>query len=245
MIAEGQEPRGDAADARRGGPFGIEAALDVLAQDGLVAFPTETVWGLACRAQSPVAVSRLRGFKGRDAGKPVSVLIDSPRRLEALGAEPSRAALRLVEAFWPGPLTLVVRCRQPLAPGVAGADGRVGVRCSPHPVAQALAAGAFARGLGPVTATSLNRSGEDPARERTAALRVAGADPGRPVAVTGGEAGGGAPSTVVDASGEWVAVVREGAIPAADVLARATAVADDSGPAHPEASSDDRPEESR
>lgn len=211
---------------------GLAAALDVLADDGLVAFPTETVWGLACRAGSPAAVARLRRFKGRDADKPVSVLIDVPQRLDDLGAEPSDAARRLAAAFWPGPLTLVLRCRRALAPGIAGADGRVGVRCSPHPVAKALAAGAFARGLGPVTATSLNRSGDEPARSRSAALCVAGADASIPIVVTRGEAGGGEPSTVVDASGARVAVVREGAIPVAEVLARAAdpAGADDPAP---------------
>jgi L-threonylcarbamoyladenylate synthase len=232
-------------------PAGLAAALDALAEDGLVAFPTETVWGLACRAGSPAAVARLRRFKGRDADKPVSVLIDVPQRLDDLGAEPSDAARRLAAAFWPGPLTLVLRCRRALAPGIAGADGRVGVRCSPHPVAKALAAGAFARGLGPVTATSLNRSGDEPARSRAAALRIAAADASIPIVVTSGEAGGGEPSTVVDASGARVALVREGAIPAAEVLARAadSAVADDpvpstcisssSIPSSPDASSPD------
>lgn len=194
-----------------------ERALDCLAGDGLVAFPTETVWGLGARAESPAAVARLRAFKGRDADKPVAVLLDRPERVHELEVELSVAALRLVDAFWPGPLTLVARCGHALAPGVAGPDGTVGFRCSPHPVAAALAAGSFARGLGPMTATSLNRSGESPARTAVEAGRVARRVPG--VVVTRGEAGGASPSTVVDATGTTPTVLREGAIPRSAVRA--------------------------
>ncbi len=192
-------------------------ALDVLAADGLVAFPTETVWGLAALAESPIAVDRLRAFKGRDADKPLAVLVDRPERLPEIGVVLGAGAARLAAAFWPGPLTIVSRSvprsgssARPLAPGVAGADGSIGIRCSPHPVAGALAAGALDRGLGPVTATSLNRSGEEPARTTDEALRVAARDP--EIFVLQGEAGGAEPSTVVDATSDTLSVLREGAI---------------------------------
>lgn len=190
-------------------------ALEVLAEDGLVAFPTETVWGLAVRAESPRAVARLHGFKGRDAAKPVAVLVDRCDRLAEIGVRLGPAGARLAAAFWPGPLTLVCTCTRSLAPGVAAADGSVGVRCSPHPVAAALAAAALERGLGPLTATSLNRSGDAPARDIAEAMRVAAADPA--IFVVRGEAGGAAPSTVVDVTGEALVVLREGAIPARSI----------------------------
>lgn len=186
------------------------SALDVLADDGLVAFPTETVWGLAARAVSEKAVAALRDFKGRNHDKPFSILLDGPDRAAEVAAEWCDPARKLADAFWPGPLTLVVLCGQALAPGVAAADGSIGLRCSPHPVAAALAGGAFDRGLGPVTATSLNRRGEPPARDRREARRICG----DVIAMLEGEAGGELASTVVDATTAPPRMLREGAIPA-------------------------------
>ena len=211
----------------------VEAALDVLADDGLVAFPTETVWGLAARAESPEAVGRLRAFKGHDGDKSVSVMVDGPERLAELGVELDPRAGALARAFWPGPLTIVTKCRCSFAPGVAAPDGSVGLRCSPHPSAAALAGGALDRGLGPVTATSLNRSGEEPARNVTEAVRVVEAmrnvqvGPDIPVVLVSGETGGGEPSTVVDVTGDDLHILREGAISSSRV--RAAAKAEDIG----------------
>ncbi|MEN8160946.1 MAG: Sua5/YciO/YrdC/YwlC family protein, partial [Myxococcota bacterium] len=98
--------------------------------------------------------------------------------------------------------------RAKLAAGVAGASGAVGLRCSPHPVAAGLARLARRRGVGPLTATSLNRSGEPDCRTRADAERIAGAE--IPL-VDGSDAGGEPPSSVVDATGEAV-VLREGAL---------------------------------
>lgn len=196
------------------------AALDVLAEDGLVAFPTETVWGLAARADSDAAVGRLRGFKGRGADKGLSLLVDSPERAAELAADWGEPARRLAEAFWPGPLTLVVECGvecgRRFARGVVAPDGSIGLRCSPHPVAASLAGAAFERGLGPVTATSLNRGGEPAARNRVEAERVCGDE----IPMLDGEAGGEAASTVVDATRSRLRVLREGAIPPRALEAR-------------------------
>jgi L-threonylcarbamoyladenylate synthase len=98
-----------AGDAARmaGVPYGahgwLAPALDQLAKDRLVAFPTETVWGLAVRADSPRAVERMRRWKGRDRDQPVSVLVAGPESLAGLGASLGVAARRLVHEFWPGP----------------------------------------------------------------------------------------------------------------------------------------------
>ena len=211
----------------------VGQAVDLLADDCLVAFPTETVWGLAARADSASAMERLRAFKGRDADKPVAVLVDGPDRLAELGVRLAPAAKRLAERFWPGPLTLVARCSEGrFAPGVAAPDGSIGLRCSSHPLAASLAAGALDRGLGPVTATSLNASGEPPARNAEEAARVASRDPS--VVLIAGEAGGGAASSVVDATGGPIAVLREGAICEASILAAASPEAAASRAADPQ-----------
>jgi L-threonylcarbamoyladenylate synthase len=187
-----------------------EAALERARAGELIGFPTETSWGLGADARSEAALARLRCWKGRDAEKPISVLVAGEADLARLGAELGPAARRLASAFWPGPLTLVVRCRTPLAAGVAGPGGAVGLRCSSHPVAARLAALALERGVGPLTATSLNRSGEPACRTRAEAAALVGATL---VLVSGPDAGGAEASSVVDASGAEPVLLRAGAVP--------------------------------
>ncbi len=195
----------------------LECALSHLAADGLVALPTETVWGLAARAQSVAAVGRLRAFKGRHDDQPISVLIDQPQTLESLGFALGPTARAVVDAFWPGPLTVILpgSAESPFAAGIAGPTGAVGFRCSDHPLCGMFVRSALERGLGPVTATSFNHRGETPVRSRPQALLLAGAqgaehvrclDPGPDDAL------GEAPSTVLDLSGETPSVLRLGAI---------------------------------
>lgn len=221
-------------------PGALAAALARLRAGGLVAFPTETVWGLGADAGSAAAMERLRRWKGRDAGQPVAVLVPDRAALAALGIALPAAAERLAAAFWPGPLTLVVPApRSRFAPGVARADGAVGLRCSPHPAAAALAAAWLGAGAGPLTATSLNRHGAPPARTRAEAAALcagsdailcldagpdagaaahdpAGAAPGR-VADGARDPGAAAPSSVVDCSGPRPRLLRAGAIGAAEL----------------------------
>jgi L-threonylcarbamoyladenylate synthase len=186
-----------------------EAAIERVAAGGLVGFPTETSWGLGADARSEAALAGLRRWKGREAEKPISLLVAGAADLARLGAQLTPAARRLAAAFWPGPLTLVVRCEARLAAGIAGPGGGVGLRCSPHPVAAALAALALQRGVGPLTATSLNRAGERACRARAEAEALAGAEL---ALVAGLDAGGAEASSVVDASGEEPVVLREGAV---------------------------------
>jgi L-threonylcarbamoyladenylate synthase len=186
-----------------------EAAIERVAAGGLVGFPTETSWGLGADARSEAALAGLRRWKGREAEKPISLLVAGAADLARLGAQLTPAARRLAAAFWPGPLTLVVRCEARLAAGIAGPGGGVGLRCSPHPVAAALAALALQRGVGPLTATSLNRAGERACRMRAEAEALAGPEL---ALVAGLDAGGAEASSVVDASGEEPVVLREGAV---------------------------------
>jgi len=189
-------------------------AVRLLADGGLVAFPTETVWGLAARSDCDGALQALRRWKGRAADRPVALLVTDLDAAREAGAEPGEAAAALAAAFWPGPLTLVVPARS--ASGAQRHSGRagVGLRCSPHPVARGLAEAARAAGLAPLTATSLNRSGEAPAASRAAARALCdsgAAQAGPRLLASGCDAGGAPPSTVVEA-GAGLRILREGAI---------------------------------
>ncbi len=199
----------------------LDAALRHLRRGGLLGFPTETVWGLAADARSPRAVEALRRLKGREATRAISVLVTGPAALGALGGTLPEPARRAVELHWPGPLTLVVAARAALAPGIAGENGAVGFRCSPHPLAARLARRAEEAGIGPVTATSLNRSGEPPARTRAEARELARrlGDPALALLGGGPDAGGGAPSTVVDFTATPPRVLRAGALGGAALAA--------------------------
>jgi len=192
-------------------PADLAPAVEWLRSGGVVAFPTETFYGLAVDPVSASAVSALVDLKGRaaDAALPlIAGTLDQVRAIGTLGALDER----LAGAFWPGPLTLVVTARDPFASGVAAADGAVAIRVPGHPVARALAV-AWGR---PLTATSANRSGLPPARR--AADLVDLADDARVMVIDGGDTPGGRPSTIVDARGERPRLIRDGAVPWGRVL---------------------------
>lgn len=191
---------------------GLEEAVAWVAAGGVLAFPTETVWGLAADATSDAAIGALRDFKGRGDDAPISVLVAGIASLGPLGFDVAPSARRLAREFWPGPLTLVVACRGDFAKGVAREDGAVGVRCSPHPLASALAEALAVEDAGPITATSCNRSGEPAARTRGEARRVCGGDARLRVLAGEPDASGDAPSTVVDLTGKTPRVLRWGAL---------------------------------
>ncbi len=191
-------------------------AVARIAAGGLLAFPTETLWGLGADARSETAVARLRAWKGRGEAQPLSVLVTGLPALDALGVAVGPLARSLAGAFWPGPLTLVLPCRDGFAAGVARADGALGLRCSPHPVAASLARSLEAAGVGPITATSLNETGAAPARTRGEAARACarGDAETAPLLYAGDglDAGGGRASTVVDLTGAAPRVLRWGAV---------------------------------
>lgn len=199
----------------------LDAAVARLARDGFIAYPTETVWGLGACADRPLAIERLVAWKGRAETNPLAVLVRSVDAAIELGCELDPIARRLARAFWPGPLMLVVPCHGRFAPGVARGDGALGIRCSPHPVARALAERLARAGLGPLTSTSLNRSGEAPARDLDEAARrverggkARGDSLGEPLLIdaSGYDAGSSAPSTIVDCTGAVPEILREGAL---------------------------------
>jgi L-threonylcarbamoyladenylate synthase len=197
----------------------IGEAVDWVRHRGLLAYPTETVWGLGADACSVAAIERLRGWKGQRESAPISILVADPDALESLGFEFNDLARRLASAFWPGPLTLVLNCRGGFAPGIPRHDGAVGVRCSSHPIGAALARRLAAEGVGPITSTSLNRSGATPAVTLEQVREACGTDSESPrlLAVEGAEAGGDGESTVIDTTGPELVVLRWGALAKPDL----------------------------
>jgi L-threonylcarbamoyladenylate synthase len=131
-------------------------AAQVIGDRGLVALPTDTLYGLAANPFDADAVERVFQAKGRAAAQALPLIAaDRAQVVRTLGALPPEAAA-LAERFWPGPLTLLVTAPETLAPGVTGGTGRVGIRVPAHAVARALCAACD----NPLTATSANLSGE-------------------------------------------------------------------------------------
>ncbi len=195
-------------------PDPIGEAVAWLREGGLLAYPTETVWGLGADATRDDALERLSRWKGRSGDAPMSLLVEGVEALEPLGIELTPLARAVAARFWPGPLTLVLASRGGFAPRVCRADGAVGLRCSSHPLAASLARRLRAAGVGPITATSLNASGAEPARTREEAERLCGEGADRPrlLDVERAEAGGMGESTVLDLSGPEPAVLRWGSL---------------------------------
>ena len=187
-------------------PRAVHQALQVLRSGGLVAFPTDTVYGVGAHAFSPWAVERIYHVKGRSLSKPIPLLLDSVDRLGQVAEDIPREAVLLAKRFWPGPLTIVLT-RSPNVPDVVTAGGpSVAVRVPDHEFALRLISAAG----GALAATSANLSGHpDP----VTAPEVLEYLQGRiDLVVDGGPCPGGVPSTVVDVTGKSPRIVRKGAI---------------------------------
>jgi L-threonylcarbamoyladenylate synthase len=184
----------------------VGEAAAALRSGGIVAFPTETFYGLGAAALDPVAVRRLLDVKGRPEGKPVLVLVDSIAMVETVALDVPPAARALMASHWPGALTLVFRARSHVPADLTAGTGTVGARLSAHPVARALVTA-----LGqPITAPSANPSGAVPP---TTASEVLEYFRGRiDLVLDGGATAGGEPSTVLDVTVEPPRLVRAGAV---------------------------------
>lgn len=184
-----------------------------LARKGLIAYPTETVYGFGT-AISAAAVDRLCALKQREPGKPFLVLVAGRGMLAGMGLRLTDAAERFAAAFWPGPLTLVLPGGEGRVPdALRGPEGGVAVRWTSHP-----GAARIITTLGsPITSTSANRTGEPSLMaaseiERRFGARVAD---GSLVVLDAGELHPSAPSSLVDCTGPAPRLLREGALPAA------------------------------
>ena len=182
----------------------IERAVAAIRAEEVVGFPTDTVYGIGVDPLSQPALGRLFELKGRPAYKPVGVLVASVDQAETVG-ELSGHARRLAREHWPGALTLVVAPKVILANWVGDAQQRtMGVRVPDHPVALE-----FLHATGPLAVTSANRSGGREALSDVEARAVFG---DQVAAYLPGVAPGGEASTVVDATGEKLVILREGPV---------------------------------
>ncbi|AUT67352.1 MULTISPECIES: L-threonylcarbamoyladenylate synthase [Paraburkholderia] len=216
----------------------IARAAALLDAGQLVAFPTETVYGLGGDAESPDAVARIYAAKGRPANHPVIVHLapggDPNYWVEQLPSD----AQRLIDAFWPGPLTLILKRAAHIPAAVSGGQDSVGLRCPSHPVAQALLAAfsALRNGHGGVAAPSANRFGHV---SPTTAQHVR-EEFGEAIHVLdGGSSDVGIESTIVDLSRGFPALLRPGHVTPqdiADVLGEMPRLPDGSDASAPRAS---------
>ncbi len=184
----------------------LAAARDWLRAGGIVAFPTDTFYGLAVDPTNTAAVRALFDLKGRDARVAMPLIAASMAHVRAVAGPINDASLRLARAAWPGPLSLVLDASPAVATDVHAGRGTIAIRIPAHRVASELAE-AFG---GAITATSANVSGEPPVSSADA-LGVIGRDP-RVFVIDGGATPGGVPSTIVDARGDAPVLIRDGAI---------------------------------
>ncbi len=179
-------------------------AIEVLSRGELVAFPTDTVYGLGVDAFNDQAVRRLYLAKGRSQEKAIPVLVANLEQFVDIVDRTTVPAMRLVEKFWPGPLTIILRQASNLAGAISAYD-TVGVRIPDHPIAQELI-----RAAGPLAVTSANRSGDPEACTAEEIETSMGAQVH--LIVDGGRTPGGQPSSVVDCTQDPPTILRVGPI---------------------------------
>jgi len=194
----------DATDPATWGPA-IDEAVNAVGRGELVVLPTDTVYGIGADAFDPRAVQRLLDAKGRGRQMPPPVLIPDVRTLDGLATDVPDTVRALAEAFWPGGLTIILRAQPSLAWDLGETHGTVALRMPDHPAALALL-----RRTGPLAVSSANLTGRPAATTATEAYdqlgdRVA-------VLLDAGAAPGGVASTIVDATGPALRVVRLGAV---------------------------------
>jgi len=183
-------------------PERIASLREVLSSGGVAAVPTESFYGLAADPSSAAGVERVLAVKGREAEKPLLVLFGERRQLDPLAVAAAPAVLDRFFAIWPAPLTVVLPLRAPIPASLSART--LGLRMPADPTLRDLLAQ-----LGPVTGTSLNRTGEAPCQDAEEVARRFERE--IDVLVDGGRTPGGLPSTVVDATVEPPRVIRAGA----------------------------------
>ena len=195
-------------------PEAIAAAVDALAAGRLVGLPTETVYGLAADAGKDSAVRAIFAAKGRPADHPLIVHVASADGVAAFAAEVPPFAQRLIDAFWPGPLTLILPRRPGVADAAAGGHPTIGLRCPSHPVAHALLSAAAARGIAGLAAPSANRFGRI---SPTTAAHVAAEFGAELLVLDGGACAVGIESTIIDCTRGAPVLLRPGQLPRARI----------------------------
>ena len=185
-------------------PAAIESAVALLKEGEIIAFPTDTVYGLASDAFHAPGIIKLFEAKGRDSNKAISILIGSNDQIKSVTNHMTKLARKLTERFWPGGLTVIVPRKETL-PELISTTKNIGIRMPNHPVALELLTT-----FGPLATTSANLSGGS---NPQSAIDVFDQLNGRvPLILNGGICPGGIPSTVVDCTGDKPVILRLGAI---------------------------------
>jgi L-threonylcarbamoyladenylate synthase len=192
----------------------IAEAAAVIKQGGVIAFPTRCLYGLGVDAFNPEAVERVISIKQRSEQNPILVLIDSEKQMESLVTQIPPAADTIMEAFWPGRVTLVFEARKSLPDQLTAQTGKIGVRLPGHPAAFSL----VKHVKGPLTGTSANLSGRAGChRAQDLEPQIAGQ---LDLILDAGTLMGGVGSTVVDVTVDPPRILREGQVAANDILSR-------------------------
>ena len=196
----------------------IDKATDAIASGSLVGLPTETVYGLAADAANEVAVAKIFAAKGRPSEHPLIVHVADATSASRFAADIPAFAQKLMDAFWPGPLTLILPRRPEVAAAAAGGQNSIGLRCPSHPVALALLKACAARGIYGLAAPSANQFGRV---SPTTAQHVQGEFAGTPYAdmpiLDGGACSVGIESTIVDCSRGVPVLLRPGVLTATQI----------------------------
>jgi len=193
-------------------PDAIARAGDLIRQGEIVVYPTETLYGLAADAFNEDAVRRVFEMKGRRADVPMPIIVADKEMLREVVKRVNTMAKRLMEAFWPGPLTMVFDAAPGLSEMLTGGTGSIGIRIPSSEIALDLV---YAAG-GPISATSANISGAEPPLDPIEAVSQLAHKPA--MVIDAGKIEYAEPSTVVDIRGETVRVLRHGAIPRESII---------------------------
>ena len=187
-------------------PRALEETIHAVQHGGVIAFPTDTVYGLGASLRFPDALARIYEIKGRDTSKPLPVLLSSIDRISLVAEMADDHVVQLLREFWPGGLTIALPARPGVPDQVVASDGTVGVRVPDHSIALTLCE----RAGGALATTSANRSGEAPAC--SADEIAAQFDDAIDVVLHGGFAPCGDPSTVIRVDNARIATIRAGSI---------------------------------
>jgi L-threonylcarbamoyladenylate synthase len=194
-------------------PEALEKAAGIVKRGGVIAYPTETFYGLGVKFDSRAALEKLYRLKGRSPDKALPLIIGEKLMLGLIASTVTESAEKLIEKFWPGPLTLLLPAKANLSDLLTAKTGKIAVR---------MPGGSFALELArslqfPITATSANITGMSPAVNIDDVVRYFGN--ALDLIIDCGETPGGKPSTIVDASGTKARIVRAGAVPAEEIFA--------------------------
>jgi len=194
-------------------PRAIEWAVETLVEGGVIAIPTDTVYGLSASIFSGPALDRIYAIKGRPRDRSLPVLISSLEALERLTEPLDERIASVLERFWPGPLTVVLPARPGLEEFLVSEQGGIGVRMPNHPLALEV----IEKAGGAIACTSANRSGESPAQTASEVAESIGSQVD--LVLDGGNAPGGVASTVVAIRDHALEILREGAVPSSTIEA--------------------------